>query len=207
MSSRLTKRININNGGIDVSSIETSSPSLVSLSNSGSPFPSRWISHQLALSLLNEIFGYLNGTDRLVRIERTCRYWSNHSKNGIGWYHLNLNEWKDQRQSQFSYPWPVVYALLTKRLSPRSLHNHSNYSNNGIRSVRGNMTIFHWVDIINQLPRLQYAAITIQLPDYTIKTNEFFTTMTKSLTSSKWISLSLAIEPLSMMMNQHHWHR
>jgi hypothetical protein len=67
---------------------------------------------------MNEIFGYLRGSDRLIRVERTCRYLSKiHSKNGIGWYHLDLNEWRDpfhwQRQNQWpTYPWPVLYSLL-----------------------------------------------------------------------------------------------
>jgi hypothetical protein len=191
------KRINIgtkdNNDGVNgdngVRLIEASLSLSLSLSSLSSSSSSRWVSHQLASSLLNEIFGYLSGSDRLIRVERTCRYWSNNSKNGIGWYHLDLNEWRDpfhwQRQNQWpTYPWPVLYSLLNKRLiGRRTSHNQSTSSNNNgsaagatsttlnknsrgfinnnnknwVRSISGNLTIHYLVDILKKLKRLQYA--------------------------------------------------
>jgi hypothetical protein len=167
-----TRYLDISNNGINGvnGSVVHSTP----------PSSSGWISHQLALSLLNEIFGYLNGTDRLVRIERTCRYWPNHSKNGIGWYHLNLTEWKVpffQQSNRPSYQWAALNGLLNKRL----------WSSNNVRSIRGSGTIIDWVDIINQLPRLQYAVIELY------HRLQSFAGMTEALASSKLISLTIRL--------------
>jgi hypothetical protein len=178
-------------------SLSSSNSSLLSFVSSASSLSSRWVSTELAVELIDEIFRYLSGTDRLTRIERTCRFWSNHSKDGIGWYHLDINEWKvpshGQRKIRVPYfPWHATKSLLNKRINPNGKN-----SNSGIRSVSGNMTIYDWIDMLPQLPRLQYADVTIhQLRQHTrmAMVAETLKEMTNSLSSSKLISLSLVLE-------------
>jgi hypothetical protein len=92
----------------------------ISSTTSSSNDMTRW-SNGLALSLMNEIFSYLKGVSRLIEVERTCRYWWQQSKNGIGWSHLYLLEWKLPKHLRIKgklpfYRWSSLKPLLNTRL-------------------------------------------------------------------------------------------
>jgi hypothetical protein len=164
---------------------------------------SKW-SNQLAVSLLAEIFGYLTSTERLIIIERTCRYWNHQSHNGIGWYYLNAHEWLlpgDQRRDGPSpyYPWSLLKQLLNNRCSSLS-KNNTNINGmgtlaNGIRSIRARaipISLAEWIDILIHLPRLQHANAFIKSSNDSIVRMQL-TQMTTFLSSSKLITLELTL--------------
>jgi hypothetical protein len=161
-------------------------------------------SHQgLPVVVLNEIFSYLRGHDMLLSVERTCRYWSQLSQHGIGWYHFNLHEWSSK----------VISALLNKRLIDRNNAIDSNSSSeltsngnnsslsglNGsfmssIRSINGKLPSFRdFVALLNRCPRLQYLDLTI---DHLSHGDDLSSTIIQLLSTSKLIHLSLMITSL-----------
>jgi hypothetical protein len=190
---------------------------------------SKWC-NQFPVPLMNETFSYLNGHDMLLGIERTCSYWSYQSKNGIGWYHINIDEWILPKAARFisftspSYQWLPLTKLLNTRLSNSSSSSNSSDSDigiatttvgmpttsntyiasYGIRSISGKYVSFNdLVDILNHCHRLQYVNLTISIDSNDIHHNNNNNNGRSSLDDvTRLLSYSTTIVHLSLTLNQ-----
>jgi hypothetical protein len=181
---------------------------------SGMTSHNRW-SNGLVVSLMHEIFSYLSGVDLLKRIEPTCRCWYHHSHIGVGWYHLNMDEWVTP-ETLVRYEWPVIKTNLNSRLTNQltsftknainiNINGNGNGNGNhqrwGVRAVSGYIALYDCIDMLGYLDRLQDVSIRIfgvddgnNPHDEMKRMTDAFTQLTSLLSLRHLITLSLTIE-------------